>query len=108
MNTKKGSLQGRKNLVDRALSEVAGFRDLYNRFCRNMSVLGRSGKTQQSYGRHIAAVALHFGRSPLELDAEDVREYLYELQNRSRTPSQTCFKHTVFGLRFLLKSEGLP
>jgi integrase len=43
----------------------------------------------------------------LELDAEDVREYLFELQNRSRTPSQTYFKHTVFGLRFLLKSEGL-
>jgi site-specific recombinase XerD len=56
----------------------------------------------------LAAIALHFGRSPLELDAEDVQEYLYELQNRSKTPSQTYFKHTVFGLRFLLKSEGLP
>lgn len=30
------------------------------------------------------------------------------LQNKSKTPSQTYFKHTVFGLRFLLKSEGLP
>ena len=53
-------------------------------------------------------MSLHFGRSPLELDAEDVQEYLFELQNRSKTPSQTYFKHTVFGLRFLLKSEGLP
>jgi hypothetical protein len=25
-----------------------------------------------------------------------------------QTPSQTYFKHTVYGLRFLLKSEGLP
>jgi integrase len=25
-----------------------------------------------------------------------------------KTPSQTYFKHTVYGLRFLLKSEGLP
>jgi len=73
-----------------------------------MSVLGRSKLTCGNYGRYVAAVALHFGRSPLELDAEDLREYLYELQNRSRTPSQTYFKHTVFGLRFLLKSEGLP
>jgi len=73
-----------------------------------MSVLGRSEKTFAGYGRHLAAMALHFGCTPLELDVEDVREYLYELQNRSKTPSQTYFKHTVFGLRFLLKSEGLP
>jgi len=53
-------------------------------------------------------MSLHFGRTPLELDADDVREYLVELQNRSKTPSQTYFKHTVFSLRFLLKSEGLP
>lgn len=32
----------------------------------------------------------------------------YELQQRSKTPSQTYFKHTVYGLRFLLKTEGLP
>ena len=73
-----------------------------------MSVLGRSESTFKNYVRHLAAMSLHFGRTPLELDAEDVQEYLYELQNRSETPSQTYFKHTVFGLRFLLKSEGLP
>ena len=73
-----------------------------------MSVLGRSKSTCENYGHHLAAIALHFGHTPLELDAEDIQEYLYELQNRSKTPSQTCFKHTIFGLRFLLKSEGLP
>jgi len=73
-----------------------------------MSVLGRSDRTFESYGRHLAAISLHFGRTPLELGAEDVQDYLYDLQCRSRTPSQTYFKHTVFGLRFLLRSEGLP
>lgn len=29
-------------------------------------------------------------------------------QKKSKTPSQTYFKHCVYGLRFLLKSEGLP
>jgi len=65
-----------------------------------MSVLGRSARTFENHGRHLAAISLHFGRTPLELDAEDVKEYLYELQCRSRTPSQTYSKHTVFGLRF--------
>lgn len=53
-------------------------------------------------------MALHFQCIPTELDPEQVKDYLYELQQRSKTPSQSYFKHTVYGLRFLLKSEGLP
>lgn len=53
-------------------------------------------------------MALHFQCLPTELDPEQVKDYLYELQQRSKTPSQTYFKHTVYGLRFLLKTEGLP
>lgn len=78
------------------------------RFERNISVLGRSPKTFENYSRHVAAIALHFGCLPTDLVAEQVQDYLYELQQRSETPSQTYFKHTVYGLRFLLKTEGLP
>jgi integrase/recombinase XerD len=53
-------------------------------------------------------MALHFQCLPTELDPEQVKDYLYLLQQRSQTPSQTYFKHTVYGLRFLLKTEGLP
>lgn len=53
-------------------------------------------------------MALYFQCLPTELDPEQVKDYLYELQQRSHTPSQTYFKHTVYGLRFLLKTEGLP
>jgi integrase/recombinase XerD len=53
-------------------------------------------------------MALHFGKLPTNLDQEEVHEYLFMLQKKSKTPSQTYFKHTVYGLRFLLKSEGLP
>jgi integrase/recombinase XerD len=56
----------------------------------------------------VASIALHFGKIPTELDVEQVQEYLFMLQKRSKTPSQTYFKHCVYGLRFLLKSEGLP
>ena len=56
----------------------------------------------------MAAIALHFQCLPTRLDPEQVKDYLYELQLRSNTPSQTYFKHTVYGLRFLLKTEGLP
>lgn len=53
-------------------------------------------------------MALHFQCLPTELSPDQVQDYLYELQQRSHTPSQTYFKHTVYGLRFLLKAEGLP
>jgi integrase/recombinase XerD len=78
------------------------------RFQRNISILGRSQKTFENYARHVAAIALHFNCLPTELDPEQVKDYLYLLQQRSKSPSQTYFKHTVYGLRFLLKTEGLP
>ncbi len=78
------------------------------RFERNISILGRSPRTFDNYSRHVAALALHFGTLPTKLDPEQVKDYLFELQQRSKTPSQTYFKHTVYGLRFLLKTEGLP
>ncbi|MEY4553468.1 MAG: hypothetical protein RL099_1796 [Bacteroidota bacterium] len=71
-------------------------------------MLGRSEKTFDNYSRHVAVMALHFKCLPTELDEDQVRDYLFGLQQRSKTPSQTYFKHTVYGLRFLLKAEGLP
>ncbi len=62
----------------------------------------------EAFTYFVAALALHFKTLPTELDPEQVKDYLFELQQRSKTPSQTYFKHTVYGLRFLLKTEGLP
>lgn len=56
----------------------------------------------------MAAISIYFGKVPTELDAEQVHDYLFYLQKKSKTPSQSYFRHTVYGLRFLLKSEGLP
>jgi len=56
----------------------------------------------------VAAMALHFGCLPTELHPQQVKDYLFELQKHSNSPSQSYFKHTVYGLRFLLKTENLP
>ncbi|MEZ5047074.1 MAG: phage integrase N-terminal SAM-like domain-containing protein [Chitinophagaceae bacterium] len=86
--------------MNQACREVEGFEALLLRFQQHISVLGRSEKTFENYSRHVAAMALHFHCLPTELDEEQVREYLFQLQQRSKTPSQTYFKHTVYGLRF--------
>lgn len=81
---------------------------MLTKFERNISVLGHSPRTFDNYSRHIATLALHIQCLPTELDSEQVQDYLYGLQQRSKTPSQTYFKHTVYGLRFLLKNFDLP
>lgn len=98
----------KKNLIHQAERKVPNFKDLLHRLERSLSVLGRSQATYQAYSRHIAVMALHFGKIPTELTPDEVHEYLFFLQSQSKTPSQTYFKHTVYSLRFLLKSEGIP
>lgn len=52
-------------------------------------------------------MALHFGCNPLDLDKEQVLDYLYFLKTQSRTPSSSYFKHTVYGLRFAYRAMGM-
>ena len=107
MSSKKENLPHGRNVVARAIESIEGYEALHGRFVRTMSITGKSRGTIENYSRHVASIALHFGRMPLDLSVEEVHAYLYALQKRAKTPSQSYFKHTVFGLRFLLKSEGL-
>ena len=52
-------------------------------------------------------MALHFKCSPLELDQEQVLDYLHYLKSQSKSPSSGYFKHTVYGLRFAYKVMGM-
>ncbi len=95
------------SMLTRAKSEVQGFSEMIYRFERTMSVFGRSQQTFKAYANHVAAISLHFGKIPTELKPEQVHDYLFFLQKEFKSPSQSYFKHTVYGLRFLLKSENL-
>lgn len=44
----------------------------------------------------------------MDLDGEQVLDYLHILRSRRRTPSESFFKHTVYGLRYLYRIHGLP
>lgn len=89
-------------MTSRTCREVNGFSELLYLYRPNMSILGCSGRTYYNYSGHIAAITLHFNCLPTEPDPEQVQDYLFELQQRSKTPSKT------YGVRSLLKSEGLP
>lgn len=73
-----------------------------------MELSGKSHSTLTNYARCLAHIALHFKCCPLELDREQVLDYLHGLKSLNRTPSESFFKHTVYGLRYLYRVYGLP
>ena len=94
-------------LVAQACANVAGFQELFKRLKRRMKTSGRSESTLNNYARHLAQMALHFNTLPTELEEDQIEDYLYLLQQQHKTPSESYFKHTVFGLRFVFRLEGL-
>jgi len=45
--------------------------------------------------------------SPEQLDQESINDYLYYCQNLHKTPSESFFKHTIYGLRASYKVLGM-
>lgn len=79
---------------------------------RSMAIGGKSESTLANYARCLATMALYYGVCPIDLDEEQVLDYLHYLQSQKKTPSSSYFKHTVYGLRFAYKvsdkSANLP
>ena len=73
-----------------------------------MSIRGMSHRSYELYARHVSAMTLHLRCLPTEFDPEQVKDYLFALQQKAPSLSLSYFKLTVYGLRFLLKMEGLP
>lgn len=80
----------------------------YQKLKRSVELSGKSQSTLTNYARCLSHVALHFNCSPLELDSEQVLDYLHHLKSLHKTPSDSFFKHTVYGLRYLYRVYGLP
>jgi site-specific recombinase XerD len=99
--------QQEATLVQRACAKVAGFKNLHKRLEKKIIVSGKSVSTLNNYMRCIAHLSLSFKCLPTELDLEQIEEYLLRVKMENKTPSESFFKHTVYGLRFLFRCEGL-
>lgn len=54
----------------------------------------------------MAHLALHYKQCPTALTQEQVQDYLYHCQQLHKTPSESFFKHTIYGLRAAYKLYG--
>lgn len=75
---------------------------LRQRMIGDMQIRNLSPRTVECYTYHVACFAKHFGRSPEQLGAEDVRSYqVYLVQEKK--PSWSSFNQAVCALRFLYR-----
>jgi site-specific recombinase XerD len=105
----RGRLSGSdspKTLIERAKREVPDFKEHYSKFEQQMVIGGYSSSTLFNYSRSVAKISLHFKKSILDLDTEEVNQYLYLLAKEKKA-SSTYFKHAVYGLRFFLRLYDL-
>ena len=93
-------------IVQQASDKVTGFSQLYKEMERSITITGKSRSTFTNYSRQLAHLALHYNCLPLELDAEQVMDYLHLIKSRGTT-SATFFKFTVYGLRYACRMRGL-
>ncbi len=88
-------------IFEKACTKVAGFEPMGEHFMRQLVINGKSKSTHENYLRQMAKLALHYGKSPLDLEAIELEEYLYLLVQKDTSGSQSAFKHLVYGLRKL-------
>lgn len=93
-------------IVQLACQEVAGFQNLCLRMEKKMLISDKSMSTLNNYMRCVAHLSLHFKALPTLLTHDQIEDYLYVLKKRGA--AESFFKHTVYGLRFLFRVEGLP
>ncbi len=76
--------------------------ELRRKMLTDLRIRNYAERTQEIYITRVAEMARHFGRSPADLSAEEVREYLRYL-TEERKVSRSEFAQTVGGLRFLYR-----
>ena len=81
---------------------------MYEKLRRDFTIQGKAQSTFTNYIRCLAHLALHYGVSPEKLDDEKVQDYLFLCKAQHKTPSDSFFKHTVYGLRAAYKVLSLP
>lgn len=94
-------------MVERAHAQVEGFSHLQNKLTQSFAINGKASSTLNNYLRCLAHLALHYKESPEKLSVENIEDYLYFCQKQHKTPSESFFKHTIFGLRAAYKVMGM-
>jgi site-specific recombinase XerD len=92
--------------VQQACDSIAGFRQRYEKFSRELVVGQYAIGTVRNYTSKIASISLHYNRLPELLSRDEITIYLNELLLHVPLPCKSMFEHTVVGLRCYYKWMG--
>jgi integrase/recombinase XerD len=94
-------------IVERAMHEVRGLRNLYQELDDKIRLSGQSESTLKNYARKLAQLSLHFGKLPQNVSEMEMNRYLASLARNSKSPSLSDFKFAVYGLRYCYRLLGI-
>jgi len=94
-------------IVEQAIHQVRGFRQLYQELDDKVRLSGQSPSTLNNYARKLAQLSLHFGKLPQYISEKELNKYLADMARQSKTPSLSDFKFAVYGLRYCYRLLGM-
>jgi len=92
-------------IYSQACHKVMGFQQMSEKFIERLVIDGKSKSAHQNYIRQIAKLAIYHERLPLDLEIDELEEYLFFLIQRD-TDALSSYKHLVYGLRKLYQLFG--
>jgi site-specific recombinase XerD len=107
METQTKLRKKKLNIVEQAIMQVKGFKELYQEFEDKVLISGHSYSVKRNYSRKVAEVCLHFKSLPQHISERDLNKYLADLAREGNSPSLSNFKFTVYGLRHFYRLLGL-
>ena len=85
-------------LIERACFLIPEFNETYLKMKHSIELSGKSQSILINYALCLSTMALHFKCNPLELDDEQILDYLHHLTKHSKSHSLSYFKHTLYRL----------
>lgn len=83
------------------------FNVVVEKLTKSFAINGKATSTLNNYLRCLSHLALHYMCSPEQLNKESIEDYLFYCKNLHKTPSESFFKHTIYGLRSAYKVMGM-
>ena len=93
-------------IYSNSCNKAEGFKSMAEEFKRKLIINGKSKSTHENYLRQMAKLSIYYLRTPLQLEVDEMEEYLYSLIING-TDAQSSFKHLVYGLRKLYRLFGM-
>ncbi len=94
-------------MVEEAILQVKGFKELDQAFEDMIVTLDHSSSALKNYSRKVAEVCLHFDKLPQDISEKEMNKYLADLARQTDSLCLSNFKLTIYGLRHFYGLSGL-